>query len=166
MLINKLRSDVTALYLPYKSDNGEAYTSKVEGKLADMVGLPSSVTQIRCTVLGSITGDLSDLLGFSNFTGLTNITLGSFYYITGSIEVFGTATELTEVALNNAYNVNGSIDELAQLQVANGRTSGTLVVRHQQTKVVHSSASTHTIKFGSSMVNPTEAETAQGYQIS
>jgi hypothetical protein len=156
----------TAFYIPNKPNT--QFNSEVVGDLSELQNLPSSINIIKIEgKTNDLKGDINNIAASPFASTLTQLNLTSLgNYITGSIESLGVCTSLTNLSLYNLYNINGNVDNFAAAQVTAGRESGTLTLIVQQTKVTPNGTKTYTIKFGSSMVNPTEEETAQGYQIS
>lgn len=97
-----------------------------------------------------------------------NVYMSSNPNIVGDISSLGKCTSLIVLRLNYCEGIYGSLENLAAAQVTNGRTSGELYPQVVDTKVTYQGQklSNHkTIKFGSSMTNPSTEETAQGWQI-
>lgn len=85
----------------------------------------ANMTAIVCGRMGVYaTGDIG-LLG--NSTSLTTFNCG-FCNFSGSIEDLKKLTSLTTFTLTNSYSVDGSVNAMLDGMVANGRTSGTLVM--------------------------------------
>lgn len=164
--------------------NGFKIGSSVGLDLSDLDGC-TSLLKIDAANAPNVKGDICFLkdcplttkieLQHSQISGdIKNIsaTVGGVYLsdnpnLYGNIASFGKCTSVAYLWINNT-GVTGSLEGLAQAQVANGRTSGTMYPRVIGTKVTYQGATlfTHkTIMFGSSMVNPTSAETSQGWQI-
>lgn len=115
-------------------------------------------------------------VSLSSFEFMTNLTrelavtdgAGNLISDKNTIEALGKLTKLQVLSLRNNKAI-GEITTLAASQVANGRTSGTLAITSgghitlNGTTVQYNTVKT--IKFGSSMVEPTAAETTQGYQV-
>lgn len=103
---------------------------------------------------------------YNQLTGSRNI-VDKYSY--GQIESLYRNTGLTDLSVGGS--VQGELGDLAKLMVSEGRNSGamTVYVNGYGTNVtcngVRFQDSTKTIKFGSSMVDPTAEETAQGYQL-
>lgn len=104
---------------------------------------------------------------FAELTALTNISI-YLNDITGSIESLGKLTSLTTLNLATTL-VSGSINTLANSMVSNGRTSGSLPILCNGIITYNGSVvpdvGSKVVKFGTSMENPTEEETSQGWQV-
>lgn len=87
---------------------------------------------------------------------IEQVNIGNCISLTGSIADFGKWTSLVVIHVAGAP-INKDITLLAAAQVSNGRTSGTIDC--------HGTTGGDTIRFGSSMVNPTQEETTRGWQV-
>ena len=90
--------------------------------------------------------------------------------VTGDITVgLSDSLLLQTIMLDNTSTITGSLEDFATAQVSKGRRSGSLDITCNNAITLNGSAvannTTKTIKYGSSMVDPTTAETAQGWQI-
>lgn len=87
-------------------------------------------TNIRSIVFdqGTPSGVIGDISSIATVNGLTKCQITSTQNIKGSIESFGECMSLTDLYFTGCPYVNGDIKALADLQYANGRTSGTLKV--------------------------------------
>lgn len=89
----------------------------------------------------------------------------------GSIESLGELTSLISLNFSGANAITGEITVLAEKQVENGRTSGVLNIYYTKnsTSITYNGSrptgNPATIRFGTSMENPTETDTANGYQV-
>jgi hypothetical protein len=89
----------------------------------------------------------------------------------GSIEDLGKLILLTQINISSNFSITGEVTTLAAEQVENGRESGTLALYFSSTRTgIKYNGETPPnnqliIRFGSSMVNPTETDTANGYQV-
>ena len=123
-----------------------------------------TILRINSVVNGQISGNISAL---SNNTALTKFDCKTSK-ITGDISALGGCTALTRTEIYQS-KISGSIESLAAAQVAAGRTSGSLVVFYSAPVTYNGESpldsAIKTIKFGSSMENPTSQETTQGWQI-
>ena len=87
-----------------------------------------------------------------------------------NINDFNGCTNLTFINIAWSANATGNVNKLAAAQAVS-RNSGTLAIKivGVTTQIVCNGSvlpiGTKTIKFGTSMENPTAEETAQGYQI-
>lgn len=132
----------------------------------------STLTALRLSMF-SVKSTDSASLDLSNISAASSLIALIKYggTVTGNINVLGALRSLTQLIVPNHDGVSGSIESLAAAQVAgqNPRTSGELACQLSNTGCTWNGAeitqATVTIKFGSSMVNPTEQETTQGYQI-
>lgn len=119
----------------------------------------SNLTTVK--LRGNLFGD------FSNFNNnITDIFISSPTFTVTTEELFS-RTNLREVYVY-AGSFTGEISTLADKQVENGRTSGTFELigtRLTYKGTVITVGARKTIKFGSSMQNPTAEETAQGWQV-
>lgn len=105
-------------------------------------------------------------------TALQTLELGGeFSNTTGKIEDIATCTALTRLnfpyAGNSATGITGSIVTLLN-NMAQNRTSGIMrLVPNSMVTLPTGMVAAHAydVKFGSSMVNPTQEETAQGWQF-
>lgn len=91
--------------------------------------------------------------------------------VTGDITVgLSDSLLLQTIVVNNTSAITGALESFATAQVSKGRTSGSLAITCNNVITLNGSAvannTVKTIKYGSSMVNPTTAETTQGWQIS
>lgn len=128
------------------------------GDLRDILSSLKNLQYLKLSFCSEITGNIEDFDKYENKSNLTHISFWNVQgKITGSIvTAFKGCTSLAELNLENCAGVTGSIEELAQAQVANGRTSGTLKISGNAQQVVPNPVgSGKTITF-----------TSEGYSIS
>lgn len=123
----------------------------------------------NCRLINSNASPLS-VDNFEYSTKLTSITItGDAGDVSGNIEKLGLLILLDTLVVSTGNKATGSIENLSASQVSNGRVSGTLIITSGGHITLNGeivpSGTTKTVKFGSSMVNPTADETAQGYQV-
>lgn len=108
------------------------------GDLWDILSSLKNLQYLKLSFCSEITGNIEDFDKYENKSNLTHISFWNFQgKITGSIvTAFKGCTSLAELQLENCVGVTGSIEELAQAQVANGRTSGTLKISGNAQQVV------------------------------
>lgn len=114
---------------------------------------------------GNPSGNIESL---KDYTSMTNFMTTSTV-ITGNITLaFGKMTALTTLNIGPASRLEGFVDDMLNAMVSNGRTSGTMSLNTMRPRNADTPGSmlSKTVKFGSSMVNPTTEETTQGWQIS
>jgi hypothetical protein len=104
---------------------------------------------------------------FANCVNLEYVALNNFNNA-HPITYFNNCIKLTDLSII-ATIITGGIEELANGQVANGRVSGALVVTSNGIITYNGTAVasnvSKTIKFGTSMTNPTQEDTERGWQI-
>lgn len=116
---------------------------------------------------GSVSGDVSV---FNDKTKLYNIDFNTLGYyklpITGNINDFSAAVNAVLLGVRDT-NITGNADTLLDAFAASGRTTAlNLVIDVKNIQMTDKkNISNHTIRFNSGMVNPTEAETARGWQV-
>lgn len=140
-------------------------TSSVIINLKDMEYL-TNLTTLNVG-LASTNGDTKYL---KNLAELTNINLW-VDTVTGHITDFGNMKKLSNsLYLNDTY-IEGAIEDFCDMQVSgtDGRTSGSITLYCSRSLTYQGSELANrtekTIRFGSSMVNPTSDETSQGWQV-
>lgn len=139
---------------------GLAANTNIKGNIANLSKL-SKINNIALQNNPYIYGDISNL---------AIATLAALYVFNtkckGNIETLDVCTAMTALQVNKSA-IEGELATLANKMVAKGRTSGTMTVKGSESNCTLNGESfaTAIIKFGSSMVNPTSAETAQGWQI-
>lgn len=118
----------------------------------DILNTMSSLTVLRMHSKITLSGNLSLLP-----TQLT--TLGIYNNILTETDIATIASRCTNLtSFITAYTAYAGIISFAAAQVASGRTSGTCTYYRLE-------YAAKTIKYGTSMVNPTEDDTNKGYQI-
>lgn len=89
--------------------------------------------------------------------------------VTGDIAIgFGKCIKIGEILAGYSSGLSGTLESLAAAQKTNGRTSGKFRVQGNANITAGGNTFANSVKwvqFGSSMVNPTAAETAQGWCI-
>lgn len=162
--------------------------SNVSFNLSDFKDL-TALTTLKLITRGTKKGSINDLAALVN---LKTIEFGSnFWNINGNISVFANMPNLTNLDIQQS-KVNGDIADLASniflttlnIQQTN-HISGTLESfangqaanrESGQVKIIFNgivtyegvavpNVSTKTVKFGTSMVNPTAEETERGWQV-
>jgi hypothetical protein len=166
---NKLQSSSTTFAISHVTDQASPlYSFNIEGNIESLAQC-ANLTEINFSICTKLGGNLSTLLStHPNRPNITKINLNNCARVDGGslAAMFGSLTSLTTFNGENNTHFSGSITDLAQAQVSNGRTSGILTIGGYMPNVIPSDASSgRTIRFGTSMVNPTAEETTQGYQI-
>lgn len=169
VLAEKLLSSTTALFVSgIGSSSSPLFGFSMYGNIEELVNCPN-LNVIKLSLQTTLEGNLKTLVdNHPNRLNFLKIFLDNTTNVKGGslTAILGGLTKLTEFNGENNSNFNGSTTEIAEAQVAAGRTSGTLKISGYMRNFTPSGASSErTIKFGTSMVNPTEEETAQGYQI-
>ena len=115
---------------------------------------------------------LSDISVLEPCENMENLYLNNSSVTTGNLSSLYNMKKLTKVVFRSSTNkITGSLEGLANAQVSapNARTSGSLAVECNGKITLNgeavSAGTTKTINFGTSMVDPTEQETTQGWQI-
>lgn len=124
---------------------------------------------------------LSDIIKLSGFPISVNIAMYkdkitetniSQQYSFGNIETLTKLTSLMNLTVGYGLTdhvLSGSLNVLAKGQVNNGRKSGVLDIWTQNSQNLTYNGSKinghYSILFGTSMVSPTETDTANGYQV-
>lgn len=114
---------------------------------------------------GNPTGSVESLKDYTNL----DYFMTTSSQIIGNIAVaFGKMTKLATLNINASGRLSGFVDDMLNAMVSNGRTSGTMSLSTMRPRNADTPGSmlSKTVKFGSSMVNPTTEETTQGWQIS
>lgn len=137
------------------------------GDIANLI-LLANLKRVQLSLTG-LSGNLVEFINnHPNAANFTNIIIKNTIRVNiGDLATaIGSLTELNEFDGENNYTCTGSTESVAQAQVASGRTSGTLTIKGYMPEFVPTSSSgLRKINFGTSMVNPTEEEINQGYQI-
>lgn len=169
--------------------NGKKVTiTDYNGHSVSLTGNGSpKVFEIRSAVAGEVYNmDISDILEIIDFdktcfgynigefwsyrTETTSITLNN-NLASGSIEDLGKLILLKNLNISSANAIVGEVKTLASKLVENGRESDNLAIYYTKdlTGITYNGVrppSNHvSIKFGTSMSNPTETDTANGYQV-
>ena len=165
----KLKSSTDSFLISQETNpSNPLYGYMPEGNIESLVQCENLV-KIGFDKCSKLQGNLGTLLNsHPNKGNIQQISLINSPAIQGGSlsSMLGSLTSLATFDGENNAHFSGSVEDLAQAQVTAGRTSGQLKINGYMPNVVPSSASSgRTIKFGASMVEPTEEETAQGYQI-
>lgn len=131
-------------------------TSGVHGNISSLLKL-EKLTAISLGINRLIEGNINILNNHKNKNNISFIRLNNIPLLTGDIvSAFGGYISLNSLYIENNKNITGSIEELAQAQVNNGRTTGSLTIKGYAINVVpNPGASGKTITF-----------TSDGYTIS
>ena len=180
------QASTSSIYLNYNVKSGKTIVARDKDGTVKMT-LTGNGSVKYATVSSALVGktlyfiklsDINSLSGgtisvnieiYKNKTAITNITQTYSY---GNIETLTKLTSLTNLAVGNGLTghvLSGSLNVLAKGQVDNGRESGAIEVYTQTSQNLTYNGSKITghwrIRFGTSMVNPTETDTANGYQV-
>lgn len=125
----------------------------------------------KCYLIGGdVRGDLSAFVNVNSSNNITEMVLQNLKHATGNISVMGRFKTITLLHLGDSYLFEGTLESVCSGMVTAGRTSGTMTFVGNDKVAYNGSAvanwSSKTIKFGTNMVNPTQADTARGYQVS
>lgn len=120
----------------------------------------TDMTNIRLRYSSS--GSISSI---SKLTQLTYVDV-SFTEVSGTYDEIAHIIGLTNASFQECNNMSGTVEGFANKQIENGRTSGKCLLYGPNLTYGGTTVPYKWIKYGSSMVNPTEAETAQGWQAS
>lgn len=112
----------------------------------------------------NIKGSIDELSGLENVESL-NVTKTS---VSGNIVSLAGMTKLTYLNLSRS-SVGGAIESLLN-SMASSRTSGELTIYYHNSNITYNGSTTTStsginVKFGTSMVNPSKQEIAQGWQV-
>lgn len=106
-----------------------------------------------------------DIIWFKEYTRLEQLYISNTK-VTGDIINFAKSRIISNLIASDSL-LYGSIESLANGLVANNKSSGTLSISCNNTRITYNNSyiSTCTLNFGTSMVNPTAEDTARGWQI-
>ena len=107
-----------------------------------------------------------DIDEFANNTTMVNLQIPESKSI-GNISSLSKMINCSNINLNYT-NIDGIVEDMADGLVQNGKISGTIRLQGNGTNITNRNGVNITdisIKFGSSMIDPTLEETARGYQI-
>lgn len=147
-------------------------STDIGGMFDDISTFPASSTVIGMCFYRyhdyATKGSIKDIgKKFPNLQKILNEYNESFVY--GDLDEFSDSKLIRSIYLTGTAGITGSINSLATKLVAKGRNSGTLeikcngVIKYNDAAVANGTIKT--IKFGTSMSNPTQEETARGWQI-
>lgn len=115
---------------------GKNITFDLEGMAAYLTSGNRPLYQVENGSVSQASKVLGDISSLSDCVGITMLSLIRDADVTGEIQSLGKLTSLTLLAVYNT-NIGGDLNALAQAQVANGRTSGTLQVQANASKVTY-----------------------------
>lgn len=137
----------------------EGKTYSVSGNLQEILNKLTSLEKLSLDFQLMLEGNINDFSTYAGRSNIKEIYLGNCKNLTGDIvTAFANCTSLTKLTVENLNQVKGAISELAQAQVNNGRTSGTLAIVGYAPQIVPNPGSIPSAK--------TITFTSSGYTIS
>jgi hypothetical protein len=117
---------------------------------------------------GSRTQKTTTLEPFSYRENMKKIVMAYQNDCISPIKTLAPCLLLERVDFISCNNITGNIEDLAAMQVELGRTSGVFYVRAKNVKYQNAAMnnSALNIRYGTSMIDPTSDDLANGYQIS
>lgn len=141
-------------------------SANLEGNLDDIPNIKEHTTLISIS-RSPVYGDAANIIG----DNLTSINCGYCTNLDLNFDTLDKGKSMSIFNTGGSTKVKGDVLNWANKMVAAGKTSGTVTVSGFGTQATvgdigwNASTGQRTIKFGSSMVDPTTEDTNRGYQV-